>query len=160
MESLTFIPGFSLFAVACWCEQLPVTVTVVFINSTITVHVPSVSVECCTTLALCVCWCAVVGACQFSTTYFVHLLKLYRPVLMCSCSLRVSKISEFKDTADITCVILKAVSNLCTGLNEATHKTLNHFFQVQSLDGICPATFSGDFHSSIFVFVYVLTIQF
>lgn len=43
-ESLHLIQCFPLFAVARWCKQLPVTVSlVVFINATITVHLPSVS---------------------------------------------------------------------------------------------------------------------
>lgn len=60
----------------------------------------------------------------------------------------------FKETTDIAFVLLKAVYDLCISLNEVTHKTLNHFCQVESLDGICPAAFSGDFYSSLLC-VYV-----
>lgn len=149
MESLHLIQCFLLFAVSRWCKQLPVTVSVVvFINPTITLHLSSVRVATVHSGAAQHLSCVFTGACQFSTIYFVHYLKLWLGlcrILMCSCSL----IRVIKDTARISCVTLRAICNLWLGLNEATQNA-ESFCQVESLVGNFPAAFSGDFHYSVF----------
>ena len=143
-----------MFAVARWCKQLPVTASVtVFISPTIAAHLPSVSAATVHSRAARH-WCVFTGACQFSTTHFSFLLSTIWGLcsgLWCVAA-HWERHQSFKDAASVAGVILRGASVFFAQVwMRPPRKTLNHYVRLNHWDGNFPASFSGDFHFSLWV---------